>query len=599
MRGWPLGVQLTVTSSNVTVDRQLLSGMVLRVVLFGLLPALSIAAPSRAQARDASRCFDSYSPPHVELPNGFPFDASRAITLFRFHRQQQALSELDAGRAIVRGPWRWRIPPDLRDEVRTELDALRNCLATTSPPRLATLRVRVLGAEDAPEPLPVAGARVRVDGISVGRTNRDGELTVRVPSGPIEVTAEVPLNMWNSAEVNLTSGKSGSVEIHLSDGKEVDEHTTLVLAEAVDDIVPLGARSLTLRFMQGNRFAPVAHIEQVDAEDLRGDSRVDLAEHFRVVKGEIVAANPARVFEALRPQFGRTIVLKVHAMGSSEDEAHDGTFAFRVGQWSLSVTLAAPPSNPALSVSNIEVGISLMGSGIAVQRLSDATGRFEVASFPEGMVAVECVAVSGGKYYYGDAMLLHSGARSVTLVLRNVEDVKKGVPPLRVNAPTAKDDLLLAHAVDPLPSHEAGVARILAMSAERDRSIPMTTTLMVRRGAERLMLAYEVRTLEQRRDPHFDDVWSLSVFDRDGRHLLHMVRNVRSQDRGHPNWQMDNRTGRIQEIFDIRSHAARGDVSFTLVATSTNAGDDRYPTTVEALITAIDKGWPPTRRESP
>jgi len=113
------------------------------------------------------------------------------------------------------------------------------------------------------------------------------------------------------------------------------------------------------------------------------------------------------------------------------------------------------------------------------------------------------------------------------------------------------------------------------------------------------MLAYDVRTLEQRRAPHFDDVWSLSVFDPDGRHLLHVLRNVSSQDGGHLNWQMDHRTGRIQEIFDIRSYAAGEDVSFTLVGTSTNAGDDRYPTTVEALITAIDKGWTPTRRESP
>jgi hypothetical protein len=286
-------------------------------------------------------------------------------------------------------------------------------------------------------------------------------------------------------------------------------------------------------------------------------------------------------------------------MGSSDDEAHDGTFAFRVGQWPLSVTLAAPPSNPALSVSNIEVGISLMGAGVAVQRLSDAQGRFEVAAFPEGMVALECVAVAGGRYYYGDATLVHSGPRSVTLVLRHVEDLKKGVRQLRVNAPTAKDDRPLSYTVDPLPSREAGIARIRVASAERDRTIAMSTTLTVRRGAERLMLAYDVRTLEQRRAPHFDDVWSLSVFDPDGRHLLHVLRNVSSQDGGHLNWQMDHRTGRIQEIFDIRSYAAGEDVSFTLVGTSTNAGDDRYPTTVEALITAIDKGWTPTRRESP
>ena len=117
-------------------------------------------------------------------------------------------------------------------------------------------------------------------------------LTARVPPGPIEVSAEIPLTLASFAEVNLAPGKSGSVEIRLSDGKEVDEHTTLLLVEAVDDIVPLSAPSLTLRFMQGSRFAPVARIEPIDAENLQGDLRANLAEHFRVDNGEIVRDEP-------------------------------------------------------------------------------------------------------------------------------------------------------------------------------------------------------------------------------------------------------------------------------------------------------------------
>jgi hypothetical protein len=109
---------------------------------------------------------------------------------------------------------------------------------------------------------------------------------------------------------------------------------------------------------------------------------------------------------------------------SSSDAVHYGRIAFRVGQWPLSVRLEAPPSNEALSVANIEVGISMLGAGIAVQRMSDANGRLEVTSLPERTVAFECVVVSGGKYYYGDATLTHSRPRSITLVLRNVEDLK-------------------------------------------------------------------------------------------------------------------------------------------------------------------------------
>jgi hypothetical protein len=41
---------------------------------------------------------------------------------------------------------------------------------------------------------------------------------------------------------------------------------------------------------------------------------------------------------------------------------------------------------------------------------------------------------------------------------------------------------------------------------------------------------------------------------------------------------------------------ARSDVSFTLVGTATNRGDDRDSTTVEAPITPADRQWEPTRR---
>jgi hypothetical protein len=571
--------------------------MAFRAVLVALVVVFTTAAPARAQARHWSGCADQYSVSNFTLPNGFPFDVGRALTLFRFHRQQQALRELDAGRAIVRGPWRWRVPSDMREELTSSLDALRNCLARTKPPLLATLTIRVLGYDrEGGETLrPQAGARLHVDGILVGRTGRDGTFTARVPSGSIEVHAEIPINQANFAHVDLAPGESGSLEIGLSDGKEVDEHTTLVFAEAVDDIVPVSARSLTLKFMQDGRPAPVTSIDTVDARDLKGDLRTDLTEHFSVVRGEIVAADPDRVFEALRSQFGETIVLHVQAMSSS-DAMHDGRIAFRVGQWPLSVRLEAPASNPALSVSNIEVGISMLGAGIAVQRVSDANGRLEVASLPEGTVAFECVAVSGGKYYYGDATLTHSGPRSIALVPRNVEDLKNGVAPLRVDDPAAKDEVPLARTIQPPPSREADIARILVTSAERDRTIAMITMLTVRRGAERLMLAYEIATLEQRREPRFDDVWTLAVFDRDGRNLFHIIRNVSSQDQVHPTWQLGNRSGRIQEFFDISRHTARSDVSFTLVGTATNSGDDRDSTTVEALITPVDRQWGPTRR---
>lgn len=402
-------------SCSVAAERWLLSGMPRLRLLIAVLVGLIVAAPAGAQTDGEPDCVD-YPASDIILPNGYPFDAHRVVALFRFHRQEEALHELDAGRAIARGRWRWRIPADRREEVASSLDALRNCLAATQPPQLATLTVRVLGyAPQVPDNIgPQAGARVYVEGVAVGRTGHNGTLTARVPSGPISVEAEVPVDQWNWADIGLAPGQSESVEITLSEGKEVNEQTALVLAEAVDDIVPATSKSLTLKFMRDGRLAPVTRIDSIEVVDREGNVRGQLDEHFSVVRGEIVATNAGRVFDALAPAFGDTIGLRVQAM-ASEQEMHQGVTAFRVGQSPLSVTLAPPPSHPALPLSKIEVGISLLGAGIAVQRVSDAKVRFEIESFPHGTIAFECVAVSNGKYYYGQATLVHSGPRSLTL----------------------------------------------------------------------------------------------------------------------------------------------------------------------------------------
>jgi hypothetical protein len=435
-------------SRNVATERLLLSGVARRGALVVLLVGWIGTAAAGAQTPGTPDCV-RYPNTDSVLPNGYPFDAHRAVALFRFHRQQEALQEVDAGRAIIAGAWRWRIPPDQHKELASALDALRNCLATTEPPDLGSLTVRVFGhaPDSASDVGPQAGARVYVEGVALGRTGPDGALMARVPSGPISVEAEIPIDQWGAVDINLAPGQSSAIEITLSDDKEVNEHTTLVLDEAIDDILPVTASSLTLKFVRDGRLAPVTLIDDIEVLDRDGNVRAAIEEQFRVVRGEIVATTAARVFEVLAPQFDDTIVLRVLAM-DSEHGLHQGRVVFRVAEWPLSVRLEPPPSNPALSVSNIEIGISLLGKGIAVQRVSDADGRFEIVSFPSGTIAFECVVVSNGWYYSGDAMLDHSGPESVTLVLRSVEDVKNGVAPLRIDR---RDDLRLARPVKRSP----------------------------------------------------------------------------------------------------------------------------------------------------
>jgi hypothetical protein len=187
---------------------------------------------------------------------------------------------------------------------------------------------------------------------------------------------------------------------------------------------------VTLKFIRDGRLAPVNRIDDIEVVDRDDNVVKSIKDQFRIVRGQLVATNPARLFEVLAPQLDEAIVVRAEAT-DAKDGIHTGKMTFRVAQWPLSVRLEAPPSNPGLSVANIEVGLSLAG-GFAVQRVSGTNGRFEIESLPAGPIDFDCETVSDGAHYYCEAMLDHSGPASVTVVLRGVKDVVNGVRPLRI-----------------------------------------------------------------------------------------------------------------------------------------------------------------------
>ena len=511
---------------------------------------------------------------NVPLPNRDPFDLDRAMTLFRFNRQRESRAMLDAAARKVRGAWRWRLPHDLRSEVTQDIDAFRDCVATTKPAPLGTLTVRTRGMD-------VPAMTVSVDAIAIGRTSRNGTITARVPSGVIRVTAERTPSWWGSEYVSIRPGRPATVSIAIDDGSEVSEETPLVVAEAIDDIVPASTTSFTLKFMRAGRLVPIVSIEQIDLDDPDATSIPGLAELFTVSQGAILARKTSALFDALAPDLDRTISLLVVATDSA-GVFHANRIAFRVGRSGLGVALAPPPSNPQLALSNIQVGVSVMGAGIAVERVSDARGRIEIASFPHGPMAIDCVAVSEGRYYYGEAMLVHSGQRQVKLVLRHVSDVINGVPAFSNEGPGGAD---IPGPSESAAAREAAEAVLEVPSRGRDQTISRVSTLIVPRGTPNALLDYEVSTHERRSTSGFDDLWALSVLGARGERLFHVARNVSSQFRYHPQWQMDNTTGDRGGRLDIGHLTAGASVRLTLVGTAINIGDNEYPTTVRARLT--------------
>jgi hypothetical protein len=226
------------------------------------------------------------------------------------------------------------------------------------------------------------------------------------------------------------------VSIVLVDGKEPSEDTDLVLEEAVDDILAIGGTSFTMTFASDDAPVPMVSIEAIELQDASDQVVDELHESFRVVGGAMIAADPAAVYERIaRHSIKRSSMRVVAVAVDAEGRTHSGAVPFQVGRAKLAVTLEAPPSNPSLPVSNITVKVSVMGTDVAVSRVTDADGRFEIDSLPEAMLAFDSVVVVDGRYYYGQEAMPLCGDRSVTLVMRNVADVVKGVRPLRADPP--------------------------------------------------------------------------------------------------------------------------------------------------------------------
>lgn len=410
-----------------------------------LLAGLVAAAPAHAQSdRTSDPCESHLSAAgtgNLALPNATPFDVRRAMALFRFNRREDALRELDSALKIVSGPWRWRIDAERLKRLKAGLTALRSCVARSEPPAMATLTIEAFLVD--PEVgeharQPVAGAIVKVEDMPVGRTADDGTLTVRIPSGPIHVTAQLAPTTAGRSDLTVLPGASERFVLQMDPEKEVAEDTTLVLTEAVDDIVPFASPSFTLKFMRGRELAPIVSVGSVNLVDRHENFERTLDELFAVADGSIVAKSASKVLESLAAHADQTIALQVDAQDAAGG-MHYGLIRFRVGRSKLLVTLAAPPSNPALPVANIEVGVSLIGTGIAVQRVSDAQGRFEIEALPHGTLVFGCESVSRGVYYYCGGTLAYWGEQSITLGLLHVTDLVNGVPHVTVqsNAPAA------------------------------------------------------------------------------------------------------------------------------------------------------------------
>src|SRR6266540_3045652 len=323
----------------------------------------------------------------------------QASALWRFERSDDALAKLDALVILLGGPRGEREKEPARTALTKSIHAFKRCLAATHPAPLTWIAIAVFdeadtveGSRDKP-----AGAGVYVDaeGIPIGRTRPDGTLEAKLPSGPIEVHATEYPSSWGAESVTLSPGESRTISIVMAGDKEPSEESDRVLEEAPDDILPANPTSVTLKFLHDDDPVRIDHIESIDLSDVRGSAGENLEPFFSVTDGVMRATDVRAVFELIAHQSGsgRPVWIMASAV-DSKGRTHYGDVQFQTGQFKLTITLAAPPSNPALPVANIPVRVSIAGMDIAMRRVSDASGRFEIDPVPDAPVSIEANRVA-------------------------------------------------------------------------------------------------------------------------------------------------------------------------------------------------------------
>ena len=212
---------------------------------------------------------------------------------------------------------------------------MTHCFGNAPLPPLAKLTVRTF-LSDAKAPgyrgAPAGpGVYVKIEGLHTARTAANGAVTFDVPSGPIRIEALVPSDSWGEASANLLGGGAGTVPIVLDEAPESGEETDLVLAEAVDDELPPGAESFTLKFVRDGATVPLTRLDFVDLMDENFNSDLNLNDHFELRGNTMVARNIATLLAAIAGHIkGRDVVLSVDAYDERSGFSHANIIRFRL-----------------------------------------------------------------------------------------------------------------------------------------------------------------------------------------------------------------------------------------------------------------------------
>ncbi|WP_369229229.1 hypothetical protein AB5J56_01530 [Streptomyces sp. R21] len=484
---------------------------------------------------------------------------------------------------------------------------------TSSPPQQqeAELVVRAVLDDGAGGAGPSAGAGVliRLDGVDAGATGADGSLTLSPPVAQHLITAVIPSMAAGEQLVTVEPGTTAEVTVVLFSG-EIIEPVDLALAELVNGALPLDTPTVTLRFLRAGLMVPITSLYEVELR-FGASQTEDLTSLFSATPEGAVAAVDAAAMIAEVVGLPSESRLRVSA-ADQQGFSYEGTVVFVPGVYHVQIQLEAPPSQPQLPVSGVEIKVR-SSNGAPALCISDALGACELSDVPGNMLEVEATVEYAGLTYVAQALVAVDQDLRLLVRLLGLVDLANGVvlwevgpattvsarrpatsahdePQGRREAEGGRPDSSLVKILTDGASAATATATVNVAGGAKNAPITSIDTLQVPQGTKAVVLRYLVSTAEYpdwvMQQSRYNDTWGVQVRDTNGAMLFSMSRTVNSQLYGAPSWTPFGDTGVIQEKIDTTALAATADISLSVMATTTNIGDAALPTDVVAVLGA-------------
>jgi hypothetical protein len=273
--------------------------------------------------------------------------------------------------------------------------------------------------------------QIQINGKNAGVTDATGTLSSSVTPGPLNIVGRIPSRAVGTTEATIADGQTLDVDLFLDFDKEAIEDTSLSADEITNQLLDASFTTLTLRFKKNVVPVLVKTIDSIDLLDREGNSVSRLERSFSVGTGGVMHASNV---SSLRNQFqNQQGIISLRVMVSAADGlVYENDVSFYLAQFKVSGTLVAPPSFPVLNNDGIKLTMTLLGTPLVLTATTAADGSFAFPRFPRGTIALNSSTQQQGKFYYGQGQLLLNRDSSVSVVMRNQEDVKNGVKPLTV-----------------------------------------------------------------------------------------------------------------------------------------------------------------------